>query len=320
MTTLSPRTSNYKVKRGDTLWKIASEQYGDPQQWKKISQANNFNDPRKLLVGMTLKLSPIFLAGNAGGRPNIIPPKSALSQLGPPPPEASHAARSLLYPNFTVKSSDLYKGLKGLDVMVEGSPCKMDVTFDLVATRKGTIENVGVNAQGMDFTTYQKEAKQKFGKQIKEMKIQYEPAKNAFTVNLGVGATITDGKGNELLVTRVSFTPDEATYECTRDIKILSGDTEFKGQFGIKVVCKNNRKQDPLRQSSVVPSVLPDNWTTPRPLIIAGEVVLAGVVVTLIVVSIPEDILAATGVGIANLTVRFVEAARLFGPLVPASL
>ncbi len=50
--------SEYTVKAGDTLSKIAKEKYGDASQWKRIHQANAdlIKDPDKIQVGWKLKI------------------------------------------------------------------------------------------------------------------------------------------------------------------------------------------------------------------------------------------------------------------------
>ncbi len=53
----------YKVAKGDNLWKIAVKTYGDGYQWIKIWQANKpvIRNPNLLEIGMTLKLPNIQL-------------------------------------------------------------------------------------------------------------------------------------------------------------------------------------------------------------------------------------------------------------------
>lgn len=50
--------SEYKVIRGDSLWKIAVRTYGDGYQWTKIWQENKtkLNNPGKLEIGMILMI------------------------------------------------------------------------------------------------------------------------------------------------------------------------------------------------------------------------------------------------------------------------
>jgi len=45
---------NYTVKKGDTLYHIAKEKYGDGKQWQKIASANPGVTPSSLRVGQTL--------------------------------------------------------------------------------------------------------------------------------------------------------------------------------------------------------------------------------------------------------------------------
>ena len=54
----APIGRNYTVKSGDTLSKIAKEQYGDTSQWKKIQAANAdlIRDPDMIQPGWTLKI------------------------------------------------------------------------------------------------------------------------------------------------------------------------------------------------------------------------------------------------------------------------
>ena len=54
---------NYKVKKGDTLYSIAKQRYGDGKQWQKIASANPGVSPSTLRVGQSLVIpqSPGFL-------------------------------------------------------------------------------------------------------------------------------------------------------------------------------------------------------------------------------------------------------------------
>ena len=52
--------STYTVKAGDSLSKIAKNELGDGNAWKKILEANRdvLDDPDKIFPGQTLKLPP----------------------------------------------------------------------------------------------------------------------------------------------------------------------------------------------------------------------------------------------------------------------
>lgn len=49
---------SYTVEKGDTLSKIAKQQLGDANAWKKIFEANRdvLDDPDKIFPGQTLKI------------------------------------------------------------------------------------------------------------------------------------------------------------------------------------------------------------------------------------------------------------------------
>jgi 5'-nucleotidase len=49
-------TAAYTVKKGDTLYKIAREHYGDGKAWNKIAAANPGLSPSTLKVGQRIVL------------------------------------------------------------------------------------------------------------------------------------------------------------------------------------------------------------------------------------------------------------------------
>ena len=44
----------YEVRRGDTLWSIAMNVYGDGKRWPDIAQANRISNPQRLRIGQLL--------------------------------------------------------------------------------------------------------------------------------------------------------------------------------------------------------------------------------------------------------------------------
>ena len=63
-------TKRRVVKRGDTLSRIAFEEYGDATKWRPIADRNAelIPDPRRLVPGVTLEIPAIdVLPANAGG-------------------------------------------------------------------------------------------------------------------------------------------------------------------------------------------------------------------------------------------------------------
>lgn len=46
--------TKYKVRKGDTLWKIAQAHYGNGAKWQRIASANPKVDPNHVLAGQTI--------------------------------------------------------------------------------------------------------------------------------------------------------------------------------------------------------------------------------------------------------------------------
>lgn len=60
----SPRSSPDKhkihlIKEGDSLWRLAYEEYGDPAYWRFIADKNQIDDPVNLVAGQKLILEPL---------------------------------------------------------------------------------------------------------------------------------------------------------------------------------------------------------------------------------------------------------------------
>ncbi len=53
------RTKIWHVKQGDNLWLIAFEEYGDPNLWRTIAEANKIYNPRSLEPGTDLIIPPL---------------------------------------------------------------------------------------------------------------------------------------------------------------------------------------------------------------------------------------------------------------------
>ncbi len=49
-------SQSYTIRKGDTLWSIAREYYGDGKRWREIAQANPHVIPEKLRVGQVIML------------------------------------------------------------------------------------------------------------------------------------------------------------------------------------------------------------------------------------------------------------------------
>jgi nucleoid-associated protein YgaU len=56
LTPTKPVPSSYRIKKGDTLVKIAVYFYGDGSKWRNIAKLNHIHDPNHLKVGRVIKL------------------------------------------------------------------------------------------------------------------------------------------------------------------------------------------------------------------------------------------------------------------------
>jgi nucleoid-associated protein YgaU len=50
------RTKQWLFKKGDTLQRIAAQEYGDPNKWRPIAEANIIDNPLTIAVGRALKV------------------------------------------------------------------------------------------------------------------------------------------------------------------------------------------------------------------------------------------------------------------------
>jgi len=53
------KTKIYVTKKGDSLWLIASEKYGDPTLWRPIADKNKIRNPKSLEPGTELFIPPL---------------------------------------------------------------------------------------------------------------------------------------------------------------------------------------------------------------------------------------------------------------------
>jgi nucleoid-associated protein YgaU len=53
----SPDTAKYKtVEEGESLWRYAADEYGDPDKWREIASANSIANPRLIKSGRMVQI------------------------------------------------------------------------------------------------------------------------------------------------------------------------------------------------------------------------------------------------------------------------
>ncbi len=72
-----PRAMRYQVERGQTMWEIAAEMYGDDRLWADIGMVNDIGDPNDL--GAVTIILPSMLGGKL--RMDLIPGSSGAFDL-----------------------------------------------------------------------------------------------------------------------------------------------------------------------------------------------------------------------------------------------
>jgi nucleoid-associated protein YgaU len=62
-------TKRRVIQRGDTLARIAAEEYGDPTEWRLIADANSaeLDDPLRIPPGTVLRIPPIAVISSGTG-------------------------------------------------------------------------------------------------------------------------------------------------------------------------------------------------------------------------------------------------------------
>lgn len=91
----------YRVRRGDSLWKIAEQQLGDPFLWPRIAELNRLKDPGVIAVGQRLQIP--FRSGAAPLKKPSEPGGSLAS------PSAKKEAMTLAVPVVTMRTRKVHK-------------------------------------------------------------------------------------------------------------------------------------------------------------------------------------------------------------------
>jgi|GEM_PF-6506344 len=308
-----PKFRRYRVRRGDSLWKIAEHAYGHGNLWEGISDANHLKRGRPIFAGQELFI-PI---ARHSTHPNLhrslagtqVTPPQRHADPGPPVPlqhlgthnrDAStrtgpfQPSRPVLFPQFKYE-------LNG--IVAEYVTPKVD--YKLSFTGEVTMQKEGVITGGLTFTKdgieaeYKKEADGVFNTLFSKSIMKTENGKAE--VSLAVGSTLKSGN-QVLATTETSVVPPNGikyTYK-GQEIKGTFQGYEFAGVMGYELVLRY--KPDPPENHAVQVT----QWTR-----VEGILALVAVAV-IVLVEVPKDV-GSLGLGFSESPASFAAAAALFG-------
>jgi LysM domain len=145
---MKPRTTSYKVKRGDSLWSISTYAYGDPKYWPEIAEANHLAKPDLILIGQLLKItdlsshakSPTHIATGHNNHPTVTPVLS-------PNVNPKRLARPLRYPAYKY---DLEKVFPPVTAVIPPFKYKISLKGEITLQSQNTIPDVTLTKYGIE--------------------------------------------------------------------------------------------------------------------------------------------------------------------------
>ena len=316
-----PKFQRYRVKRGDSLWRISEYAYGRGDLWPAISRANHLQRKKVLLIGLELTIP----SGGQVDPKSTSPAKNHLTVLGqqtppahtapkapPPVPLANKAhdqdrktkggpfsrAKPVLFPQFKYELSG---------VISEFTTPVAD--YKLSWTGEITLQKEGVITGGLTFTKegveveYKKEADGVLNGLFSKSNAKVENGKAE--VSLAIGSVIKSGD-QVLATTETSIVPPNGIKYTAkgREIKGTYEGFEFSGVLGYELEIKIKPQLPTQRPQEHTVRI--SHWAK-----VAGIslVVLAGVI---IVVDVAKDVVTL-GAGTVESPVSFAAASAAFG-------
>lgn len=320
-----PHSSHYRVKKGDSLSKIAHAQYGDARVWPLIAKANRLPRPDLLLVGMRLHLPKIEQP-----RASFTPPTPSLPSAprkppapvgGPAPTNVSQPvrasvqepammlARSLQFPTLSYDLGDL------APLVVETPELEITLSFtgEVSLQKKGTVGETefktgnvySVSRDGNVSASTKAEYDSKLAELAGEVKIR--PNLQTRKVEVSCGFAVAGKVAGEVLGTsQYEFVPPNG-FKFTYKPRPIKGDYKgfaFEGEVGYEVEIKTKSPPEATRRAPV-----PTGPSRGVVWIVVGGLVVAGVAV--IVVDALKDA-ATLGAGTVESPVSWAFAIGLF--------
>jgi hypothetical protein len=325
--TTFPKFKRYRVKRGDSLWKIAVMAYGHGDMWPGISYANHLKRGKPIAIGLELLIPPGRSAGHQTVKPKAhptAPPPAPVIKAAPMPPQSSpkpahnyatekmdretkdgpfEGARPVLFPAFKYELSGIVA-----ETETPVAELKLSLKGEVTLQKEGVITGgLTLTKEGME-SEYKKEADGVFHDLFTKSTASVKGGKAE--VALAIGSTLRSG--NQVLATTefAVVPPNGFKYTCQgQKIKGNYRGFEFEGVMGyeLEVKVKGGPPPDPHRFEIHVPV-----WTKVLGVaMVIGAAVcyLAGGVV--VVADAVKDFFTA-GAGLVESPLSYAAALALF--------
>jgi hypothetical protein len=303
---LDPRTSTYRVRRGDTLSRIAERQYGTAAVWPEIAGANRLPHGNLILVGMNLKLPSV----HDPRRPSMQRHPSAERFPQRPADQTSVStmlrARPVRYP--AVKYS--FDAMKVPPIFRDKVEISIKLTGEVAIQPKGPLVQFELTRDSAVVSGKLKsEIDSRFFKMASNVSVKWDPGKN--TAEMSCGFTLaTKINGREFVSHEYKVVPpNRLKYSMSpREIEGELDDAVFKGKLGFEVEITvrddgTGRPKPVLVGDRIAVSMPRTEW------IVAGGLVLLGTAI--IVADLGKDVVTF-GAGAAESPLSFAVAMAMF--------
>lgn len=337
---LKPRTSRYRVKKGDSLWKIARTQYGNPTVWPEISKANRLPNDDLILVGMVLHLPPVHAhrhdhhtlsrattkggatapkpAGGGALSAVLVDPSQVMS-LGPPVKGVAHVPvgpspsilrqRGSASPRYVLFPAVSYKFDDVAAIVIPGPvfTATLRLIGEVSMKQKGTMPEVELSQRGTLTGKLKAQYDSKFADLIGQVKVGYNSQTHLAQVSFNL-TTAAKFDGQVISITKSEYIPPNRfkfTYQPT-PIEGEWKDLQFKGNIGIELEIMVNKPGGP---PSAEPMPRRSAWRTTWVYVAAGALVVAGSAI--IVADVAKDV-GTLGTGLLESPLSYAAASALF--------
>lgn len=251
---IRPRNRTYTVCPNDSLWKIASREYGDPHLWPEIAQKNSLKVPGMLFRGQVLQLPEI---------PGAHPPSYPGMRPPPPPsgpaPKRSRAlppnALSVAYPSFKF---EVKKKVGPLQQM--GYRATLTLKGELLVQKKGALENFTISNLKDIELKYKTEYQNSIARLTDSFEFVFKPDKRKIEFS-GKFTQTMRYKGKDW--TSYSITPGVNSIKFAMEPSPIEGTVDgldIKGNLGYEILIEFDdslRRKQPSPVYSPVPFRFP---------------------------------------------------------------